>query len=154
MGIWFAFEKCLELESHLLPESSYLKSLSLKKKKHCIPTGATYSELADLFPISWRNLFLWLVCFSGFCLFLFLFLRKGVSVAALELTRLPGLELGNDLLVSASWVPGLKMWHVMLSDLNEKWEMTSVRNESLVSHQLKESSSPSDLLRERLKIKC
>lgn len=37
-----------------------------------------------------------------FCLFLFLFLRKGVSVAALELTRLPGLELGNDLLVSAS----------------------------------------------------
>lgn len=29
-----------ELESHLLPESSYLKSLSLKKKKkNCIPTG-------------------------------------------------------------------------------------------------------------------
>lgn len=125
MGIWFAFEKCSELESHLLPESSYLKSLSLKKKKNCIPTGTAYSELAEgLFPIPWRNLFLWLVCWSGFCLFLVLFLRKGVSVAALELTRLPGLELGNDLLVSASWVPGLKMWHVMLSDLNfHVWEM-------------------------------
>lgn len=66
------------------------------------------------------------ICFFGWSLFLFLFLflRNSVSVAALELTRLPGLELGNDLLVSASWVPGLKMWHVMLSDLNfHIWEM-------------------------------
>lgn len=37
MGIWFAFEKCSELESHLLPESSYLKSLSQKTKKQKKP---------------------------------------------------------------------------------------------------------------------
>lgn len=91
-----------------------------------------------------KEIFVWLFGFWSF--------ETGAlyrALAILELTRLPALEL-SDLAVSGPEVLGLKalLHHV------QQFYFLSMRNESLVSHQLKECSSSSDIPGERMKIKC